>query len=66
VPEPDVRDEVRCYRCSYWCGETAVPLRLVGVLRHAADLRALIPPPRQVWRCPNCGWQNVFEPFRDS
>lgn len=66
IPESTIQagSEIRCHRCSYFCGETAAALKLVGIV-NAHDLRDLIPPPRQTWRCPNCGWQNIFKPLTD-
>lgn len=52
--------EIRCCRCSYFCGETSTPLRLVGIVNEH-ELREKIPPPRWTWRCPKCRWQNVYK-----
>lgn len=57
--------EIRCQRCSYFCGETAERLRFVGIVK-LHELRSLIPPPRQTWRCPHCGWHNIYEPLTDG
>jgi hypothetical protein len=51
--------EVRCHHCSKFVGESAVRLKLVGVVE-SRELREKMDADRFSWLC-KCGWTTVFK-----
>lgn len=49
--------------CSTKLGEAPVSLRFMGVVRRWNDRVAVLESPRDVRRCPKCGWFNLYEPL---
>lgn len=56
--------KIRCNRCSYFLGEDSEALELIAVVKER-DLGDRIKLPRRSWKCPNCGWLNVFRPLKE-
>ena len=52
--------------CSTKLGEATVSLRFMGVVRRWNDRTAVLESPRDVRRCPKCGWFNLYEPRSEN
>jgi hypothetical protein len=52
--------------CSTKLGEAPVSLRFMGVVRRWNDRTAVLESPRDVRRCPKCGWFNLYEPLAEN
>jgi hypothetical protein len=48
--------------CGAKLGESLEELRFMGVVRRWADRVRATDAPRDVRRCPKCGWYNLYEP----
>ena len=48
--------------CGAKLGESLEELRFMGVVRRWADRIRATDAPRDVRRCPKCGWYNLYEP----
>jgi hypothetical protein len=48
--------------CGAKLGEALEELRFMGVVRRWADRARATEAPRDVRRCPKCGWYNLYEP----
>jgi hypothetical protein len=48
--------------CGAKLGEALEDLRFMGVVRRWADRDRATDAPRDVRRCPKCGWYNLYEP----
>ena len=51
------------YLCGAKLGEAAVVVRYMGTVRRWNDRLNASLEPRDVRRCPRCGWFNIFEPL---
>ena len=52
--------------CATKLGEAPVSLRFMGVVRRWNDRTAVVESPRDVRRCPKCGWFNLYEPLSEN
>lgn len=48
--------------CGAKLGESLEDVRFMGVVRRWADRSRATDAPRDVRRCPKCGWYNLYEP----
>lgn len=48
--------------CGAKLGEALEDLRFMGAVRRWADRNRATDAPRDVRRCPKCGWYNLYEP----
>ncbi len=51
------------YLCGAKLGEAALLVRYMGSVRRWHDRLPAAGEPRDVRRCPRCGWFNLFEPL---
>ncbi|MEJ2313103.1 MAG: hypothetical protein P8Y10_04625 [Gemmatimonadales bacterium] len=51
------------YLCGAKLGEAALLVRYMGSVRRWNDRLPSCEEPRDVRRCPRCGWFNLFEPL---
>lgn len=51
------------YLCGAKLGEAALMVRYMGSVRRWNDRVPACEEPRDVRRCPRCGWFNLFEPL---
>ena len=51
------------YLCGAKLGEAALMVRYMGSVRRWNDRLPASEEPRDVRRCPRCGWFNIFEPL---
>jgi len=52
--------------CGAKLGEALEVLRFMGCVRRWADRARATDAPRDVRRCPKCGWYNLYEPKEDG
>lgn len=52
--------------CATKLGEAPLSLRFMGVVRRWNDRTAVLESPRDVRRCPKCGWFNLYEPLSEA
>ena len=57
--------DLRCHRCSHFMGESSEPVEFSGLFKRPRD-REQVKAPRSSWRCPSCGWTNVFKRVTSS
>ncbi len=60
------RNDSHRYICATKLGEAPVMLRFMGVVRRWDDRQGVVESPRDVRRCPKCGWFNLYEPLNGA
>lgn len=60
------RNRSHRHMCATKLGEAPLHLRFMGVVRRWNDRTAVLEAPRDVRRCPKCGWFNLYEPLSEN